>query len=183
MENQTNEAKTAIIKRAQELINSELRAEFGELLVYTVIKRPLCLGFSTYWSTKHCIVQDKKLKLYNDKIFNQLYCVLDFNLLTCSLETRDNERNLTFKIKVLNTNFELLLKSEDEEQYNTWIKAISSNINRSIGSQQQLTTISQSPNFWQIDRITIESLAYEGDTGDILLFQGKQWRSKLNQFL
>lgn len=40
--------------------------------------------------------------------------------------------------------------------------------------------ISRIPEFWRIERISLNCLTYEADSGDLILFQGNNFSGKLN---
>jgi hypothetical protein len=43
--------------------------------------------------------------------------------------------------------------------------------------------ISTIPKFWRIERISLNCLTYEADSGDLILFQGNNFSGKLNQLV
>eukprot|EP00347_Sterkiella_histriomuscorum_P023057 403336117 len=132
------------------------------------------------WCSRYCQMKNKMLKFYKDKDFQKLDGVIDFDLLTFTLHEHQNAN--VFRFEILGTHKTFVFKAQDNHDYVEWIEIITEHHNKSVGKYQKQDRTAKLKNFWVGERISENQFQYFVDSGDLLLFKGKSFTSKLNQF-
>jgi hypothetical protein len=67
--------------------------------------------------------------------------------------------------------------------FSQWYKEIGTHILMGVGCQLHELShrIVLDSTFWYRERISVNYLNYQVDSGDLLLFQGNNWTAKMNQ--
>ncbi|CDW71588.1 ph domain-containing protein [Stylonychia lemnae] len=170
-----------ILAQKRNLLTNNCRVKAGRLKMQAENKIGFCSRKVRSFQLRHCVIKGPLFKFYQDIFNTKLDGILDFDLLTIDL-AQDPE-NLCFKFIIYGTSKSFLFQAYNKEDYQEWTEAIAENLSKSIGKYQQQFQIVRYPKFWKNERISDNQFQYNVDSGDIMLFKGKSFTSKFNQFL
>ncbi len=123
------------------------------------------------WSPRFCKLVDHKLVYYKSDTPKAARGVVDFDLVTCAVETEQNPSPLAFRLLVLKSSKVFVFRCASSPDLLSWVAAIHSTITRSEGFRRDLTTVAIQPQFWRHDRMSQDTLLRIGNTGDLILFR------------
>jgi len=133
------------------------------------------------WQKRYLILDGRKLKYHKGRDGKKLAGVIDFDLLTCAIKIEDKAEPLIFKVEFLATKRSFRFKTGSTEELKKWMVALNENMHSSQGSRVDLTKVAIQRNFWRYQRTSEQKFFQMADTGDILLFRGKSFGSKLQR--
>eukprot|EP00357_Protocruzia_adherens_P033023 CAMPEP_0115000164 /NCGR_PEP_ID=MMETSP0216-20121206/16592_1 /TAXON_ID=223996 /ORGANISM="Protocruzia adherens, Strain Boccale" /LENGTH=592 /DNA_ID=CAMNT_0002365205 /DNA_START=36 /DNA_END=1814 /DNA_ORIENTATION=+ len=126
-------------------------------------------------------LQNKKLYYYRKKEDTQPLGCINFDLVTVNIRIEDKETPTKFSIFMLANPRIFKLKAEDTKTLYQWAAALRLHINHSRGHEVDQISLSIQKKFWKFDRISEEQFLKSVETGDILLFRGDSFGSKVQR--
>ena len=139
---------------------------------------------------KNQIKNSNNIQTFNNKIlqYNEIYdifhpiLILNFNLISVSISTDINNYELTINILSLKKiSFTLKLPSKNKQLLQKIYMTLQNSIITSYGYYINLFGVSINKNFFKYYYISYNEFEYKSKTGDILLFKGLSYPSKLQR--
>jgi len=136
------------------------------------------------WSVRKCKLRINKLCYYHPGQDIAAKGVIDFNLLTCAIETEANNTKdaRKFRIVILKSDKIFLFQANTNENMKDWVLKIQKQIAGSDGFLRHITKVALQPYFWRRDRISSDAFFNNAQTGDLVLFRTMGYGGAMQRF-
>jgi PH domain/Permuted papain-like amidase enzyme, YaeF/YiiX, C92 family len=128
------------------------------------------------WNKRYLVLNDFTLKYFHKEEDLKPAGILDFNILTVDATSKSN----VFVLVILGSSRKFKFRCGTEQESRDWVYLISLRMQTSNGNKI-ISSISTKKKYWKEDRISPFQFEQEVDTGDLLLFQGKNALSKMQR--
>ncbi|CAD8116172.1 unnamed protein product [Paramecium sonneborni] len=126
------------------------------------------------WQQRWTVCKNNRLIYYLPENQNSPYGVLDFNIMSYSLQDVKNQQGQITEFVLIpsGSTKNFIFKAENADKTKDWYHVVRENKDTSEGAKKIINSLNKYPRFWRTDRISFEQFQKIGDTADILLFRG-----------
>ncbi|CAG9317557.1 unnamed protein product [Blepharisma stoltei] len=135
-------------------------------------------GSFKHWMKKFVVLDEKKIRIFNNQRKSSFYAIFDFDQATFTIQVRNIENAWELILYPLGHKRHFHFKTYDIED---WAKCIFYHIKVSDGYKRDLVQGIPDYPFWKYIGISDHQFRTQAETGDIMLFQGKNIICRMQQ--
>jgi PH domain/Permuted papain-like amidase enzyme, YaeF/YiiX, C92 family len=164
-----NENQVFIYNTCSDFKGLPFRSDWLEKKTTGILKR---------WQSKYCVLEDKVFRYFNKRDLKHPSGVFNFDQIQVNLFDKNDN---IFILSPVECDRVFEFRTKNSEDRLNWVKDIQVHIKESAGYQFSIKSLASQANFWKFPHISVGDFLSEVTTGDILLFRGNAFASRIQR--